>query len=176
VATTLFLWKTCSWFQIKIWWKMSGRNRMILVRCCTHMQDASQHRKHASKSFNWSLKKALPDSSHNMKSSENVHLVSLIIVSKAWMMTSLWLAYASTITLRILPLQALQLTGWVQAAAQLEISLVRRQCTGWTVVEGFVLRVGIFLPPWKVDGWVIIWSFLVRFWVPFWCFHNFIIT
>jgi len=50
------------------------------------------------------------------------------------------------------------------------------ECTGWTVVEGFALWVGIFLALWKVDRWVIIWSFLVRFCVSFWCFVYFIIT
>jgi hypothetical protein len=44
------------------------------------------------------------------------------------------------------------------------------------VVHGFALWVGIFLALWKVDRWVIIWSFLVRFWVSLWCFVNFIIT
>jgi len=33
------------------------------------------------------------------------------------------------------------------------------ECTGWTVVQGFALWVGIFLALWRVDGWVIIWSF-----------------
>jgi hypothetical protein len=44
------------------------------------------------------------------------------------------------------------------------------------VVQGFALRVGIFLTLWRVDGWVIIWNFLVRFWVSIWCFVYFIIT
>jgi hypothetical protein len=50
------------------------------------------------------------------------------------------------------------------------------ECTGWTVVQGFALLVGIFLALWRVDGWVIIWSFLVRFRVSFWCFVYFIIA
>jgi hypothetical protein len=52
----------------------------------------------------------------------------------------------------------------------------RMECTGWTVVQGFALWVGKFLALWRVDGWVIIWRFLVRFWVSFWCFAYFIIT
>jgi len=48
---------------------------------------------------------------------------------------------------------------------------VRIECTGWTVVQGFVLWVGISLAVWRVDGWVIISSVLGRFWVCFWdCF------
>jgi len=39
--------------------------------------------------------------------------------------------------------------------------------TGWKVVQGFVLWVGIFLALWRVDGWVILWSLLERFWVSF---------
>jgi hypothetical protein len=35
---------------------------------------------------------------------------------------------------------------------------------------------GYFLALWRVDRWVIIWSFLVRFWVSLWCFVYFIIT
>jgi hypothetical protein len=53
---------------------------------------------------------------------------------------------------------------------------VRMECTGWTVVRGFALWVGIFLELWRVDGWVIIWNFLVMFWFSFWCFVYFIIT
>jgi hypothetical protein len=33
------------------------------------------------------------------------------------------------------------------------------ECTGWTVVQGFVVKVGNFLALWRVDGWVIIWNF-----------------
>jgi len=54
--------------------------------------------------------------------------------------------------------------------------IVRMQCPGWMVVQGFTLLVGIFLTLWRVDGWVIIWSFLVRFLVSFGCFVYFIIT
>jgi hypothetical protein len=45
--------------------------------------------------------------------------------------------------------------------------IVRIERTSWTVVEGLELRVGIFLALWRVDGCVIIWSFLERFWVSF---------
>ena len=34
----------------------------------------------------------------------------------------------------------------------------------------------MFLALWRVDRWVIIWSFLVIFWVSFWCCVYFIIT
>lgn len=36
----------------------------------------------------------------------------------------------------------------------------RMQCTDWMVIQGFLLKVGIFLVLWRVDGWVIIWSIL----------------
>jgi len=57
-----------------------------------------------------------------------------------------------------------------------KLVVARMDCTGWTVVRGFALWVGIFLALWRVDGWVMIWSFSVRFWVSFWCFVDFIIT
>jgi hypothetical protein len=57
-----------------------------------------------------------------------------------------------------------------------KLVVVRMECTSWTVVRGFALWVGIFLELWSVDGWVIIWNFLVMFWFSFWCFVYFIIT
>jgi hypothetical protein len=50
------------------------------------------------------------------------------------------------------------------------------ECNGWMVVQGFEWWVGKFLALWRVDGWVIIWSFLVRYLVTFWCFVYFMIT
>jgi hypothetical protein len=50
------------------------------------------------------------------------------------------------------------------------------ECAGWTDFQGFALRVGIVLALYRVDGWVIICSFLVRFWVSFWYFVYFMST
>ena len=50
------------------------------------------------------------------------------------------------------------------------------KCTGWTVIEVFGEWVGISLALCRVDGWVIIWSFLMMFLVTFWCFIYFVIT
>jgi len=50
------------------------------------------------------------------------------------------------------------------------------ECTGKTVVQGFALWAGMFLALWRVDGWVIIWSWLEWFGVSFWRFVYFIIT
>jgi hypothetical protein len=44
------------------------------------------------------------------------------------------------------------------------------------VVAGIALWVGIFLALERVDGWVIIWSFLGWFWFSYWCFDYLIIT
>jgi len=57
-----------------------------------------------------------------------------------------------------------------------KLVVVQMECTGLTVVHGFALSVVNFLALWRVDGWVKIWSFLVRFWVSFWCFVYFRIT
>jgi len=57
-----------------------------------------------------------------------------------------------------------------------KLVVVRMECTGWTVVQGLALWVGIFLALWRVDEWVIICSFLVRFWVSVRCFVYYIIT
>jgi len=46
--------------------------------------------------------------------------------------------------------------------------VVRMKFTGMCV-QGFPLRVGISLALWMVDGWVILWSCLERFWVSLWC-------
>jgi len=73
-------------------------------------------------SLNGSFKRGLSDSSDTLKLSETVLLVSLPITSKALMLMRMWLGYASTITLWILPLQALWPIGCVQEAAQLQIS------------------------------------------------------
>jgi len=55
-------------------------------------------------------------------------------------------------------------------------SVVRMECGGWTAVQGFAWWVGFVLALWRVDGWVMIWCLLVRFWVSFWCFGYLIIT
>ena len=52
---------------------------------------------------------------------------------------------------------------------------------GWNtlaamVVQRFALWVSIFLTLWRANGWMIIWSFLVRFWGSFCCFVYLIIT
>jgi len=54
--------------------------------------------------------------------------------------------------------------------------ILRMECTGLTIVSGFKLWVGLYLALWRVDGRVIIWSYLVRLWVSLWCFVYFIIT
>jgi len=57
-----------------------------------------------------------------------------------------------------------------------KVVIVRKECTGWTVHQGFALWVCLVLAYWRVDGWVIIGSFLEMFWVSFWCFVYFIFT
>jgi len=52
----------------------------------------------------------------------------------------------------------------------------RMEYTCWAVVQQLAWWVGFFLTLWRVDGGVIIWRFLVRFWVSVWCFVYFIIT
>jgi len=56
-----------------------------------------------------------------MKSSETVLLDSLPLMCKALLLMRMWLGYTSTITLWILPLQALWPIGSVKAAATLQI-------------------------------------------------------
>jgi len=57
-----------------------------------------------------------------------------------------------------------------------KLVIVRMQCTGRTVVQGLAEWAGIFLALWSVDGWVILWSLLERFWISFWCFISSIIA
>ena len=94
----------------------------MMVRCGALIQEASQLQKQASKSFNGSFKRGFSDSSDTLEPSRTMLLVSLPITSKALWLTRMWLGYASTITLSILPLQALWPIGSVHAAAQLQIS------------------------------------------------------
>jgi hypothetical protein len=57
-------------------------------------------------SLNECFQRGLLDSSNTLKIAESVVLVSFPIMSKAWLLMKIWLAYASRITLWILPLQA----------------------------------------------------------------------
>jgi len=174
-AATLF-WMTSSHLQRRIWSMISRRDRMMMVRRGAQIQEPSWPQKQASKSLNWSFKRKLPDSSDTMKWSETLLLVSLQITNNAWMMMTMLLGYVSTITLCILPLQAPSPIGHVQPATQLPIS----QCEdGMPWLDGCsrICVVGGDLSAlWRVDGWVIIWSFLVTFQVSFWCLVYFIIT
>jgi len=68
------------------------------------------------------IQRRLSDSSDTLKSSEIVLLVCLPIKSKALVQMRMWLGYASTIRLWILPRQALRPIHTIQAAAQLQIS------------------------------------------------------
>jgi len=40
-----------------------------------------------------------------------------------------------------------------------KLVVARMGCTGWMVVQGFALSVGIFLAHWRVDKWEIILEF-----------------
>jgi hypothetical protein len=59
--------------------------------------------------------------------------------------------------------------------ASCKLVVVRKECTHWMVVQGLVLWVGIFVALNRVDGWVIIWRFLLRFLVSFWCLVYYIV-
>jgi len=122
LAAPTFLWMTSSQLQPKIWSMISGRNLMMIVRRGAQIQDVSRQRKQASKSLNGSFNRALSNSCDTLKSSETVLLVSLPRTSKALLLMRMWLGCVSTITLWILPLQALWPIGSIQAAAQLQIS------------------------------------------------------
>ena len=57
-----------------------------------------------------------------------------------------------------------------------KLVVMRLEGTGCKIVQGYVLWVGIILALWRVDGGMIIWSFLERFWLSFYCCIDFLIT
>jgi hypothetical protein len=107
---------------------------MMMVKRGAHIQQVSRQRTQASKSLNGSFKRGLSDRSDTLKSSETVLMVCLPITSTALLLMRMWLGYARTITLWILPLQALWPIGGVLAAAQLQIS---RCEDGMNWLDGF---------------------------------------
>jgi len=121
VAPT-FLSMTSSHLEPRIWSTLLGRNWMMIVGHGTLIHELSQQQIQASKRLNGSFKRGLSDCSDALKSSKTVLLVLLPMMSKALLLMSMWLGYASTITFWILPLQALWPIGSVQAASQLQIS------------------------------------------------------
>jgi len=176
VAAVTILWMTFSHLHPQIGSTILGRNLIMMLRGTAKIQEAFRWRKLASNCLNRNFKTELTDSSDTLQSSETVLWASLPTMSKELLLMSRWLRYASTVTLWMLPLQAFWLVGSVQGATQLRISRCEYGCTGWSVIEEFVLWVRMFLALWRADRWVIIWSFLVRFWVSFcWCVY-FIIT
>jgi len=148
---------------------------MMIVRRGVRIQESFWWWKQAFESLSGRFERGLSDSSDTLKSSETVLLVSWPITSKALLLMRKWLAYTSMITLWILPLHDLWPIGSVLAATQLQITRCEDEMHWLDSCQGFELWVGIFLALWMVDGWVIIWSFLERFWVSFWCFLHFII-
>jgi len=122
VAAPTFLWKISSHLQPRIWLMISGRNWIMLLRCCTQMKGASLQRRQASKCSKRHFKGELSDSSYTLKSSEIMLLVSLPIRWKVRLLMTMWHRYTSTITISILSLVALWPMGGVHAAAQLQIS------------------------------------------------------
>ena len=122
VAAATFLWMAFSHLQPRIWLAISWGNPSIMGRRGAQIEEASRRQKQAPKSLNGSFKGGLSDSSDCLKSSETLLLVSFLITTKALLLMRMWLGYASTITLWILPLQAVWQIRSVQADAQLQIS------------------------------------------------------
>jgi len=122
VAAATILCTTSCHLHAGIWSTMSGRNQIMMVRHCAHIQDASRRQKPASECLNRSFNRGLSGSSDTLKSSEATLLIILTITITALWLMRMWPGYASTITLRILPLQAVWPIGSVQVAAQLQIS------------------------------------------------------
>jgi len=122
VTAPTFLWMTLSPLQPRIWLTILGRNQMMMVRLSAQIHAASPPRNQASKHLNRSFKQILSDSSNTLKSSNTVLLVSVQSTSQASFLMRMWHGNASTITLWILPPQALWPKGILQAATQLQIS------------------------------------------------------
>jgi len=144
VAAATFLWLTLSRLQPRIWSRISGRHWRMMVRCCALIQEVSWQRYQDSKSLNGSFKGGSSNSSDTLKSSKTVLLVSLPITSIVLLLMMMRLAYASTIGLWIVPLQALWPIGSIQAAAKLQISCCEDGihwldgCSRICVVGGYV--------------------------------------
>jgi len=140
----MFLWKASPRLLPRIWLTISGRNQIMTLRRGTQIQAPSNWRKQASKSSKWSFKTWLSDSSDTLKSSQTVLFVTGPNPNKLLLLMRMWLGYASTIGLLILPLQSLWPIGSVQAAAQLQISLSEDKmhwldgCAKISVVGGYV--------------------------------------
>jgi len=107
---------TSSHLRPTIWSTTSGRNRMIMMQGGAWIEEASRLRKQASKSNKESLKGGLSNCTDARKWSKTVLLVCLPIINKELLLTRMWLGYASTITLWILPLWAVWPIDSIQPA------------------------------------------------------------
>ena len=125
------------------------------------------------KAFKWSkgsIQGALSACSNTLRSSETMLFVFLPISTKRLCLIRMWLSYASTITLWIVPVHTLWPVGSVQAAAQLQISYCEDgmhwldSCSKICIVGGYFS--GTLERGQMGDNL----EFLVRFWVAFRCF------
>jgi len=169
VATAMCLLMLSTYLRARIWSTISQMNQMMQLRRSSQILEAFPQWKQASKSSKGSFKKGLSDSSETLKSSKTMLLVCFLITSKGLLLMTMWLGHTSRMTLWILPLWAICPIGTFQVVGHGQSNHVRIECPSWMVVQELMLGVGIFLPLWRVDRWVIIWSFLERFWVTFWC-------
>jgi len=144
LAPAAYRWMTSSQLKPRIRVEILGRNWMMMLRHSSQFQESSQQRKQALKSSNWSFNGRLSFRSDTLMPSETVRFVSLPITRNEWLMTTMWLGYASTITLEILLLQALWRMGSIQVAAQLLISHCEEEmhwldsCSRICVVGGYI--------------------------------------
>jgi hypothetical protein len=171
-----FLWMASSRLQPRISSTILGWNRMMRVWRAAQIHKPSRQGKQASKGLIVSFKIGLSDISDHLKASENLFFVTLPIRIKQLLQIRMWLGCTTTIKLESSRCRLFSQLAEYKQAPSCKLVVVRMESTGWTVVQGFALWVGILLALWMVDGWVIIWSFVVRLWVSFWCFVYCIIT
>jgi len=176
VATATFLELWLSHLHPRIWLTILERNRMMMLRYSTHIKSVSgqqnmlpyvwkktSHEDYQTAHIPWNHPKTWSWS-----------LCRLLAMYCFW-----WACSLAIYTQSHCGSSWCGLFGqweWYKQPPSCPLVVVRIKCTGWMVIQGFVLCVGIFLALWRVDGWVIIWSFLERFWVSFWYVIYCIIT
>jgi len=150
---------TSSHLRPRIWSTISWRNCMTRLGSGTQIQVAFWWQNKAFKWSKGSIQGALSACSNTLRSSETMLFVFLPISTKRLCLIRMWLSYASTITLWIVPLHTLWPVGSVQAAAQLQISYCEDGMHWLDSCSKICIVGGYFLALWSVDRWVIIWSF-----------------
>jgi len=155
----------CSHHQPRIQSTISGRNRMIILRCSALLHKVSWPWELASKSLKRFFKDSISNYRNTTKSSETMLSVSSLSWSAELVLMRMCIGYLSTNTFWILPLMACWAIWSVDVAPELQISHCQDGMNWQDGCSTVCVVGGYFLALWKVVEWVIVWIFLERFWV-----------